>query len=105
MQDFSILQLLRTLAAAGGNGGETAEEEKEGAADGKKGTSPTPHDPKEETRQSENAPTHARKNGESAKEAADEEGAAFAYENFLSRHDRAVERIRRRRTDKDGPDA
>ena len=101
MQDFSILQLLRTLAAANGNAtpAETGRDSSEAAAAsasdaGARGGSSSEAQEMEPTG---NKATHARTQGPT--QAADEAKAAFAYEAFLSRHDRAVARIRKNRDD------
>ena len=101
MQDFSILQLLRTLAAANGNAtpAETGRDSSEAAAASASdaGANAVPSSEAQETEQTGNKATHARTQGPT--QAADEAQAAFAYEAFLSRHDRAVARIRKNRDD------
>ena len=105
MQDFSILQLLRTLAAANGNAtpAETGRDSSEAAAAsasdaGARGGSSSEAQEMEPTG---NKATHARTQGstQGSAQAAEEAQAAFAYEAFLSRHDRAVARIRKNRDD------
>lgn len=99
MQDFSILQLLRTLAAANGNGAKRdASEENNAKADGNNDAAAA-QNTKAEKPKSENSLTHVREKGEIREEQKGEEQAAFAYENFLARHDRAVARIQKNRSD------
>lgn len=105
MQDFSILQLLRTLAAANGNatpaepGRDSPEAAATSASDA--GASGGPSSAAQETEQTGNKATHARTQWpiQGSAQAAEEAQAAFAYEAFLSRHDRAVARIRKNRDD------
>ena len=90
MQEFSRLQLLRTLSAA--NGGND-KDEGGGAGEGKK-EGPVPENTAEKQKEGVSLPdAHAR---------GGTPGAAGAYENFLARHDGAVRRIRNR-ADKDEP--
>lgn len=101
MQDFSILQLLRTLAAANGNatpaepGRDSSEAAAASASDA--GASGGSSSDAQKTEQTGTKATHARTKGPT--QAAEEAQAAFAYETFLSRHDRAVARIRKNRDD------
>lgn len=105
MQDFSILQLLRTLAAANGNatpaepGRDSADAAAASASDA--AASGGSSSDAQETEQTGTKATHARTKGptQGSAQASEEAQAAFAYETFLSRHDRAVARIRKNRDD------
>ncbi len=93
MQDFSLLQLLRTLSAANGGNGGNDKGEGGGADEGKK-EGPVPENTAEKQKEGVPPPdAHAR---------GGTPGAAGAYENFLARHDGAVRRIQNR-ADKDEP--
>lgn len=86
MQNLSILQLLKTLSAVSTPSSSTPDSN--GA--------PVPSAPRSDTEGKNSQaepfvpPTHARK---------EEEKAVYAYENFLSRHERVVQRVKNK-TDK-----
>lgn len=87
MQDFSILQLLRTLsAAADGQGRGEKQGGQNDSAEKNGGAMPAANDAPRQKEGEKESP-HAR---------SEKENAAFAYENFLTRHDRAVQRIKGR---------